>query len=159
MSLNKVNQRLDRRVTNNIKTLNRYVRELKTPQKQGADVIAVQAVPSAGYLLGSNTIAAGDRGGFIVTGTPANSTLTLWNDLFTVSIDSSDTVGYGFPGGGLLTPSQRLVRFWHWIDWATSSDITNMRKFYFEIENLDSSSHTYYLSWRAYIPLLPGTSS
>jgi hypothetical protein len=157
MSVNKVNLRLDKRMTNNVKTLNRYVRELKTPQKAGADIITVAAVPFVGTLGGGITLPAGATGSFVVSITPADSTLTLWNFLFSIAIDVADFTNNVFPNGPSVTANMRSMRLYNWIDWATSSDTSNKRVVNIRIENTDTSSHDYYLALRSYLPELPGT--
>lgn len=119
--------------------------------------IGVTSVPKGvnDVVSGSITIAANTTRTFIVTITPADQNLNLWNFLFSVVVDdiSRDSDGnynYIFPEGPLLSDAQRNMRIIHWIDWAKSSDLTNIRVHKIRIENDDSSSHTYYLYYKAY---------
>lgn len=159
MSVNKILLKDERRLTNTVKEQSRYIRELKTPQPIGADVLDVSIIPFIGTLGASITLGAGSVGSFVATITPADSTLTLWNFLFSIAIDAADFANNLFPSGPSVTPAMRNMRLYNWIDWASSSDVSNTRVFNMRVENYDTSSHTYYLALRAYLPKLPGSTA
>jgi Flp pilus assembly protein TadG len=159
MGLNKVGLRLEKKVTNNIKTLNRYVRELKTPQSIGLDILQVQSTNLA--IFGPYTIIAGKYLTLSIGTSVLNETLTLWNFSFTVYIDPTSInpvtgipdAANQFPSGANLTSGiLGTTQLQNWQDWADSSDSTNSRTYKIRIVNGDTVSHTYYYVFRAYLP-------
>lgn len=159
MGINRAENSLENRQTRALVDLQRTSLELKTKTQQiGADVVAVQGIPEGGADgTGSITLATNSAATMNVTVTPANATLTLWNFLFDVRVDTND-YAYQFPNGSSLTTAQRQLRLYSWISWGDSSDTTNIRTFKVRVENYDTVSHTYYLTVRAYIPKLAGSS-
>lgn len=153
--INRTNNRLEQSLVKKVTDNERAIRELKSAvQSVGGDALAVQ---STSLLFGGPlALAAGDAGTFVVTVFPASSTLTLWNFLFTVLVDGT-TVNDAFPNGSNMTTAKRNMRLFNWIDWADSNDTTNVRVVKIRIENYDSSSHNYYIDFKAYYPKLSGT--
>jgi hypothetical protein len=167
MSINKTLLKDDRRLVNTVKTQSRNIRELKTPQKVGADVLQVQSLPDSNTVLafpggsGTYTLAANSLS-TVYHAFPANyTTLTLWNFLVSLYVDPTSFSPGGiadsahlFPVGGSLTDAQRNMRFESWIDWADSSDTTNARMFIINVWNMDSAPHNIALYLKAYLPNL-----
>lgn len=167
MSTNKILISDERRLTNLVKLQSRNIRELKTPQKIGADVLDVQSLPTADTVLGfpggSTTYNTGSGGILTINYafTPNSSTLTLWNFLVSLYIDPTSFNAGGipdsahlYPTGGSLTNGMRTVKVESWIDWATSSDTTNIRRLIVNINNQDSVPHNYAIFIKAYLPNL-----
>lgn len=170
MSINKVlNGSLSdpsRRVAALMKQMKRNIREMKTPQRIGGDVFNVQSIPDGNvvHVIGPlNLTASGGAafsGTFIWFVTPNSQILTLWNFLPSVYVDPTIDPITGIPdvanllGGSTasLTAGQRNCTFSPYIDWAESSDSTNMRAYKVRVVNFDSSSHAYYLAIRGYLP-------
>jgi hypothetical protein len=160
MTVNRTQNSLNQRPMKELANLRREMAQLKTPQKVGADVVQVQGLPNGSYLHGGPlTLTSGLTRTFIVTVIPGSQVLTLWNYLFTVTVDVDDPVEYAFPAGPSLSAAQRNLRVYHWIDWAASSDVTNTRVVYVRIENFDVSSHDVYLYFRFYAPINTGAST
>lgn len=109
--------------------------------------------------FGPLTIVSGITKTLVITVTPGNNVLTLWNYLFTVTVDVADPVNYFFPGGSSLSAAQRNLRVYNWIDWANSNDTTNVRAFFIRLENYDTNSHDYYIYFRFYAPLNVGANA
>lgn len=157
MSINRAENSLENRQTKAIVEMQRSSLELKTKTQQiGADVVAVQGIPSGGAATGSFTLATNSAATFTVTVTPTNQLLTLWNFLFDIRVDVNDA-DHQFPNGAALTTAQRQMRQYEWISWGDSSDTTNIRTFKVRVENYDTVSHDYYLVVRSYLPKLAGT--
>jgi len=169
MSLNKITLRPERRLINTIKTQSRNIRELKTPQKIGADVLQVQSLPTAGsvYSVSISLSSGGGEYPFLVSLQPDSNTLTLWNLFWTLYIDPTSFSSGGIPDAqhqwplsqdtSFLTPGQLNFQLHHNADWANSSDSTNGRVWKFWLINNDTSVHTYYLFFKAYLPNLNQT--
>lgn len=152
MGKNLAEEALDKRLVNEVKGLRRDINDLKTSQPIGADIISVASAPSTGALFGGPfTVAAGSATTVIIQITPFSGILTLWNYLYTVYVDGSATDD-AFPSGINLTAAKRNVIIMNWIDWADSSDTSNIRMFKIRIRNEDTASHDYYLRFRAYLP-------
>lgn len=119
-------------------------------------VPGVSSLPNGPGSLSVNvTAVAGGTRTVIFEIQPAGDRLNMWNFLPTVVIDSTgiDNLGHfsnGWPYGTSGASSIAASRVVTWIDWAYSSDRTNMRAFAVHIENNDSSSHTYYIYVKAY---------
>lgn len=163
MTVNKAAQGLDSRFINDVARLQRNLREIKSPQHIGADIIEIQSIPSSSFvsLAGPFTIPSG--GGLLVTHTYATDlqTLTLWNFLVSLYIDPTIDGMTGlpdsankYPDGGMLSAGQLNIKFETWIDWASSSDTTNARAFITYAVNKDTVDHTYYVAEKAYLPNL-----
>lgn len=114
-------------------------------------ILTIQSVPEGinDVLTGNTTIGAGAAITFVITIFPSGSRLSLWNHLFSVAIDTNDS-DHIFPAGASLSADQRKLRISQWIDWADSSDVSNIRVHKIRLENFDASSHTYYLYYKAY---------
>ncbi|HVB24133.1 MAG TPA: hypothetical protein VNG51_19500 [Ktedonobacteraceae bacterium] len=167
MAINKVQLKLDRRVTNDIKLLKRNVREMKTPQKVGGDILQLQTIPAAAnevniqgpaYLLPT---APYNDWIFTCQGYPLNKVLTLWNFAFTLYVDPTLDPVTGvpdannlWPNGFNLTPGQQNASMTWWLDWAQSDDTLNDRIYQVYIKNNDTANHNYYLVYKLYLPNL-----
>lgn len=113
-------------------------------------ILTVQSVPLGfDWLQGSTSLASNAAATFNVTITPADSRLSLWNYLISVRVDVDDD-DHLFPSGDALTSEQRALRLYNWIDFAESSDLSNMRKYKIRLENSGAETHTYYLLFKAY---------
>lgn len=157
MTINRAEQRPEDKLVRDIQGIKRFQHELKAnPQYIGGDVLRVEPVPFGSYILGSTSIGAGSGITFNLTITPVLETLTLWNFLFDVYVDTNDPA-YQYPAGTSLSVGQRNMRHEAWISFGDSSDLTNVRVFKIRVTNLDTVSHTYYVRVRAYIPKLTGS--
>lgn len=158
MSNNPVEQQIQNRLINEVKNNHTELLQFKNAQPLGADVLAVQRVPEDGYLLaGPLSLTAGDSGQFNINVTPAGETLTLWNFLYSITVDGANLANDLFPAGFSMTTEKRKLIHTHNIDWATSSDDVNTRRFMVRIYNQGTVSHDYYLFCRFYLPKLSGT--
>ena len=73
MSVNKVLLKDDRRLINTVKQQGRFIRELKTPQKNGADVVEAITITAAdGSVVGMGEIPDGSGFGFFVQDSTGN---------------------------------------------------------------------------------------
>lgn len=122
--------------------------------------IAIGTIPSGAgpdTISGSATIAAGKTATFAITVQPASPTLTLWDRLYSIVIDSlaDDTngnYGYEYPVGTLIPANSPIYAMFteQWVDWALSFDETNTRVHFIRLHNTDSASHTFYFFYKAY---------
>lgn len=161
MAINKAEQQLPDKLINDLTDLKRDMREIKSKQPVGGDILQVQKIPAgtATLFAGPLTIAGGgNTGTFIVTFVPDQSTLTLWNTLWTLWIDVVDNA-HQFPQGSSLDLNMRAIALSSWWDWADSSDTSNIRVFKIHILNNAGLSHDYYVKIKAYIPQLSNTSA
>lgn len=159
MPINKAEQQLAQQLTNRVLKLERDMADIKNAQLLGADSLVVERIPAAAQLTGGPyTIAAGSFLTFVITSTPANGTLTLWDFLHTLYIDAYDAA-HAFPGGASTTAGMRNLFENTWTDWADSSDSSNIRVYKTRIYNNDVSSHDFWIDFRAYLPKLTGTGS
>lgn len=159
MSINKAENQLENKLVNDIENLKRDMREIKTKQPIGADVLQVAPLPTSGALFaGPVTVASGSSVTFTVTFTPDSQTLTIWNVLFSLYVDADATANL-FPSGSALTSAQRNLRVAGWFDWSSSSDSTNMRAYKIHVRNEDAASHDYYIRIRAYLPTIGATAA
>lgn len=157
MPVNRTQNSLDKRLVKTVASLKREMAQLKTPQKIGADIISVDRIPSGAEVAsGPWTVAAGSYLHIYFTVFPASDTLTLWNFLHTVYVDTDNDSTYIWPGGSNVNPLKHLVTAW--IDWELSNDTTNSRKYVIYVLNNDGISHDYYIHNRAYLPHNPGAS-
>lgn len=165
MSLNKVSQRLARRTVNDIRTLKRNVRELKTPQPIGSGTLQVSRYSNTGggppALVGPVTIPAGETGYFARTIVPNIPVRALYDVLPAVWIDPVITGGqpdyaHKFPNGSsLLAASSGKMGIGVYFDFVDSDDATTFnRAYYVVINNLDSASHSYYMEDIDFAPTL-----
>jgi len=113
--------------------------------------LTVATIPAAEnqYTASSQSVSAGGKGGFIITTTPTDENLGLWNFLFSVYCDVEDAA-HILPNGSSLTTAQKNCDVEIYTDWARSGDALNRRANIIKINNNDSSSHTYYLAMKAY---------
>lgn len=147
-----------------IKQQSRYLRELKTPQKVGGDVLGVQSLPTTTTAyVSSLTVGSGNGWLHQVPAVPSNSTLTLWNFLISVFVDATigsngiPDMAHLYPIGGSLTSGQVQLKYEVWIDWASSSDILNTRNLFIYLTNNDTSPHVYTTVVKWYFPSLGQT--
>lgn len=114
-------------------------------------LLIVQSIPIGlnSWLEGNAVVTSGGTLTFNVTVFTGNSRLSLWNQLFSLRVDTNDN-DHLFPAGTSLTSEQRSIRISQWIDFAESSDISNIRVHKIRIENFGASSHTIYLLYKAY---------
>lgn len=171
MSINKVQLGLHKKLTKDITTLKRNVRELKTPQQVGVDIIQVQSIPSSGYAElsgplylqpGNNGIANYSTGTFRVTNLETTvPEQTLWNFAYTIYVDPIiDFVGgrevpdptFAFPTGSALTLGQLNFFSASWEDYLASSFSTNQPLYSIFIANRDTVAHQYWIEFIAFLP-------
>lgn len=114
-------------------------------------LLVVQSVPVGlyGWTEGSASVPAGSRVIFTVTTYPGDSRLSLWDQLFSVRVDTNDN-DHLWPGGASLTSDQRQLSIDNWIDFASSSDISNVRVHKIIITNSGVADKTVYLLYKAY---------
>lgn len=160
---NKTQLALQHNLRNQIKKHGRYLRELKTPQQVGADILQVQGLPSANVtnLYGPFTIPSLDILPANVLWTPDNQTLTLWQVLVTLWVDPPTfspggfpDPGYVWPDGTALTSGQSAINMFSWWDYYGSNDSNNTRLYKTAIYNYDSVDHVVYLAEKVYLPNL-----
>jgi len=134
-----------------MKQLVRNVRELKTPQKAGADVLPLSV--SAVSTIGPQAILSNTAQSFRITITPSATSLTLWNFPFTVYVDTHDAA-HAWPTGASLTSSQLSTRVTAQQDYLGYNLTTNQQVFIIRIENYDSGSHSYYVDFISVTPFV-----
>lgn len=151
MSSNKVLLRSDRLLVNMVKNLNRNVRELKTPQHNGADVLPV-SISGAG-IIGPFSIPAGAVRNAIFTVIPSAALDTLWNFPFTAYVDSMDDA-HKWPDGGSLSTAQQLIEVIGHQDYQDYNQATNVQTFKVRVINNDVSSHNIYVALISLTPFV-----
>jgi hypothetical protein len=105
------------------------------------------------------TINPGNSLTFKVSNVPNGKELSIWNFLFSIVVDDI-TIGtwpdgeynyfHLFPIGPQLTNAQANLNLMQWLDWASSSDINNIRVHNIRLTNNDTAPHNYYLFYKAY---------
>ncbi len=156
MPVNKAENTLENRLINDIDSIKRDLREIKGVQPVGADILAVA---SSDLTEASFTVTAGGARTAVITITPTDDTLTLWNFAFSNYMDV-DNQTYLYPDGIAWAPGEDplKMRIWGWFDWADSNDITNTRVFKIRYDASScASDHTVYLKFKSYLPRLAGT--
>ena|ERR1035437_4161710 len=112
----------------------------------------VSSVPSgpANTTQGTITVAAATVFTVSVTTYPDSRTLSIWNFLWSIYIDTND-VNYAWSYGSSLTTTllSKIMILDHY-DWAVSSDSTNQRVQIITIVNNDTASHTFFLNYKSY---------
>lgn len=141
-------------------------------KKQDSRIYGVQSVSTVpagvgGWTEANVTLLAGAAVTFQVTTTPDSAVLALWNFLLSIYVDLPGSGGGGpnlltdlqyiFPApvaasgvSSLLTAAQRNLTLMQWLDWAQSSDLSNIRVHNIRIVNNDSGTHLYTLRYKAY---------
>lgn len=112
----------------------------------------IDSIPPYNVTTVSNiAIAASGSGTFIITSTPANTALSLWNMAWSIWVDNYLNDNYQWPIGASLTPGvyKNSYIFEHQ-DWNLSSDLYNNRAWMIHIYNGDTVGHTYYLANKSY---------
>lgn len=157
--INKAENQLQDRLIKDIEDLKRQVRDIKTAQLIGGDVIKVIPIPTSSYIdSGVVTVTPGLGLTTTITLSSTSQTLTLWNFLYTLYVDGVTSADI-FPTGSNLDTAKRKCTFMNWVDWALSSDVTNTRVIKLRARNDDSSNHDYAFHMRAYVPSLTGSAS
>lgn len=160
---NKTQLALQHTLRNTVKKHGRYLRELKTPQQVGADIVQVQGLPNASItnLYGPFSFMPSTVQPINVMWTPDNQELTLWQPLVTLWVDppAFDPGGfpdgaYVWPDGGALDSGQSSLNMFSWWDYFGSNDTTNQRYYKTMVYNYDSSDHVIYLAEKVYLPNL-----
>lgn len=116
-------------------------------------LLAVQSIPLNPFEYVEATtpsINAGAQVTINVTTTPASNILTLWNHLFSIRVDTNDDE-HLFPDGDSLSGGQANAQLAQWIDYASSSDESNIRVHKIAIRNNDSVAHVYHILYKAYV--------
>jgi hypothetical protein len=149
MPANKSEQQLENRLINRIEALERNVRDLKTAQPIGADVLRTAA--SDLVTVSPVTIAAGVGLTSTATFNPSVNILSLWNFKVTLYIDGTTSADI-FPNGANITSGMRKCTLMQWIDYAESTDSINTTVFKVRARNDDTVSHDYKLVYKAYLP-------
>lgn len=114
--------------------------------------IQVQSIPESPVdwaQVTSPSVGAGQRLVVNVKNIPVDKTLSLWNFLFSIRIDTDDD-DHLYPSGASLTSAQKSIDLQQWIDFATSSDDNNQRSHQIVIINNDASAHVYHILYKAY---------
>jgi hypothetical protein len=136
---------------------------LRRPIKVGT----IPSGPGGGTIFGSGNCLAGSTITFIVTIYPSDSTLALWNFLYSLvvdslTLDSNGQYGYLYPTGSLIPAGSPIYAMYteQWADWATSSDKENIRVYFVRVHNPDTVAHTFYMYSKAYTwAVAPGGAS
>lgn len=161
MSINRAENSLEDKLLNKLAGMERDIREMKSAiQPIGGDALDIEATPMV--QAASLTIAAGGAATFNITAIPGSQTLTLWNFLWTMYIDGLADANQwpsNTAGTSTLSAAQRSIRAFAWIDWADSSDSTNVRVHKIRVENPDTASHTVTIKLKAYLPRLTGAAA
>src|SRR5579885_990207 len=157
MGLNKANHQLADRLVQQIAQIQRDLQDLKTKQRIGADNIVVSGANVVQALTG--VMAAGTVTWFVITVTPSDGVLHLFDLFLSVFVDgqSESNLADLFPTGSDLVgnPGGLKTRILWWADWATSSDSSGVRKYFVGIENYDTASHHYEVDARLYSAQTP----
>lgn len=115
--------------------------------------VTVESVPSGAddVTTASSVIALSSVGVFAITNIPDSDALNLWNFLWTINIDV-DSDDHRWPDGAALdTFTLEHVNISSRVDWASSSDLSNIRRELISVINSDPTSpHTAYLKYKAY---------
>jgi hypothetical protein len=165
-SINRTTQALDQELQQSLRKLWSEFLQFKNRQPVGGDVLKVQGYPDnnqvqVGGPLTLDAYGSGyPSGNFNFVILPSNQTLTIWNFAVTLYVDPTFDPVTGIPdnahalGGGssTLTYGQRNCAADRYMDWAESNDSNNLRAFKVRVINFDSSSHSYYIAIRAYLP-------
>lgn len=136
----------------------RDIKRYNTPAVSSVPGGQADVLSTGGYIVPS-----GFNLDFIVTTIPSSQSLSIWNFLFSLVIDSlqTDSDGYYqylFPDNinsfhastSLLSSAQGKLTLQQWTDWSTSNDTNNVRNNIIRVTNNDSASHTYYLFFKGY---------
>lgn len=155
--INKAEQQLENRLVNEIDELKRQLHDIKTVQPLGADVLAVQDFGLVS--LGPLTMDPGETYRITVALQPQNNILTLINYLWSAFIDNENDADYLYPHGQFLFSLLEDGKFFahDHIDWALSSDSTNLRFITFIFYNNDSIAHDIYFRFNLYFPAVSFT--
>jgi hypothetical protein len=84
---------------------------------------------------------------FTFNGLPAVNTATMLDFYYTVSVDTN-TTAFDYPVGASLTSGQKNMQTNWWKDLAQSGGFTSgtgQQRIYIQVQNNDTSTHTYYL--------------
>lgn len=117
--------------------------------KGNDNFIRTGAIPSSGVTATSSSVGTGSLLTFTITTTPARPSLSVWNFLITIRVDTDDAA-HEWPSGASLSAAQLSLRMSQFIDWANSNDTRNIRKHKIVIENFSGGNRTYYLKFKAY---------
>lgn len=160
---NKVQLALQHKLKNTVKMHQRNIRELKTPQPVGADIVQVQGLPNSNTtnLYGAYPLPPGSAQILNVTWRPAKQTLTLWQALTSVWIDPPSFASGDFPDPDYLFPevaaiipdASNVETFEHW-DYYTSNDDENARTYKMLVVNFGTDTHTIWIAQKVYLPNL-----
>ena len=151
MATHALDNQLPERLAEMVKRHERQIRELKTLQLIGGDVIEVEATNAA---LATVTLGAGLTEVLFITFTPSTQVLMNVDCYVSIYVDTDDN-NHIWPNGASLTSAQKKVRRSLTPDWAFSNDATGERVFLFSLENYDTASHTYYVRITSYAPKNP----
>lgn len=127
----------------------------------------------------SVSLTAGQSLALRVTTTPGQPNIAIWTTKMTFAVDVAGGLSHMFDTDGAgnylyvlgtdsslsidneyLTTGQQNVNIDHWYDWAQGGgDITNNLLEIIILRNNDSSSHTYYMAYKAFTLSAVGSGS
>ncbi len=150
MTVNKTQEDLSRVLDQKVNQMERQLLALKTIQPIGFESVYTETV------LGSysTTLAAAAMDvhvdeDLLPDADVARDMITLWTLLFSVRVDVDD-IDHNWPNGASLTSAQRKLRvnyFSNMDDIEHLSDDKAQSNLTIVLQNRDSSSHTYYVSY------------
>ena len=151
MSTHSLDKQLPERLLSDVAEFKKFMREMKTLQLIGGDVIEVEATNTA---MATVTVGAGLTQVLFITFTPSTQVLMNVDCYVSIYVDT-DTSAQVWPNGASLTSTQKKLRRSLTPDWVFSNDATGERVFLFSLENYDTASHTYYVRITNYAPKNP----
>lgn len=111
--------------------------------------VRIGTIPTSGVTAVTATVDTATFLTISITTTPQKLSLSLWDFLLTMRVDTDDSA-HEWPYGASLTSTTLSVRMYHWTDWANSNDARNVRKNRIVIENFSGSTRTIYLKFKSY---------
>lgn len=151
MSFNVSEQRLEKRLINEIQNLKRMVEEMRQSQPVGADI--VQTVTSPLLETGTVTLGAGSLVTFNLTVVPTDEVLTLWNIFSTLLVNNTGNTLTPMWPNDTINSGETIGSIIDWQiepDWARSHDAIGKRVYWIKIKNNHSGSIDFNLQSKAY---------
>ncbi len=148
MSANSVDQRPEERLFRELETLRREVKELRTLQRVGGDVMQVTGYPGVGLSYDTTFTIDANSQKYITLGVRTELLApTIWEPALAIHVDVDDTNHLWRTGSALTSEQQKLfcsvVRNWEY--GQTSQDPENNGVWEIQLWNLGTASHVYYV--------------
>lgn len=160
MGINKAEQTLEDKLVNDIEQLKRDMREIKTKQPIGADVLEIQEVPGPGFVFlgGPTTVAPNGTTVFTTTLTVPSGNFSLVNFAHSLFIGTYLSA-FRYPTGASLSgPDVAGTNHTGYLE-SLLMDVAGegIYKYYIVVRNNSASSLDYYVEVRAFLPAAVGT--